>query len=227
VLVLWSSHARESGWVNREATRGRERKVLVHATLDGAEPPGEFAKFQASDLSTWSGQADHPDWLRLLRAVAAKIGTQGVLGTLPEAEPYQEITEDHLALTSTSWRLKGKDGTGPFPYQIHLRLVGHKATIRRVENVVYYFDPAYAQNRPDLIDPVLKAYVRVSNDWRTGFTVYELANGYSIVRAAVKIKNQSKIVRLSRLVDIMEDGPFLKKLYHTWTEDSARKEESG
>jgi hypothetical protein len=137
--------------------------------------------------------------------------------------PYR----DHLALTSTSWRRKGEDGRGPFPYQIHLRLVGRKGAIRRVDNVVYHFDPAYGQNRPDLIDPVLKAYVRVSNDWKTGFTVYELANGYSIVRAAVKIRNQSKIVRLSRLVDIMEDGPFLKKLYRTWTNDSARKEGSG
>jgi len=45
-----------------------------------------------------------------------------------------------------------------------LRLVGSKAALQRVENVVYYFDPADAQNRPDLVDQILKAYMQMSKD---------------------------------------------------------------
>jgi hypothetical protein len=148
-----------------------------------------------------------------------KVGTKAALGTLRQPTLYEEVTEDHLALASTSWRRGGEEGKGPFPYQIHLRLAGSQAALQRVENVVYYFDPAYGQNRPDLVDPVLKAYVQVSSDWRSGFTVYDLANGYSVVRAAVKVRDQARIVRLSRLVDIMEKGPWLKALYPIRTED--------
>lgn len=219
VLVLWSAAAKESDWVQREADRGERRHILVHASLDGTEPPGHFSELQYSNLSTWNGQSDHSEFLRVLRAVAMKVGTRGALGTLPEPSLHEEVTEDHLALASTSWRRPGEEGRGPFPYQIHLRLVGSKAALERVENVVYYFDPAYAHNRPDFVNPVLKAYVRVSTERRSGFTVYDLANGYSVVRAAVKVKNQSPIVRLSRLVDIMEKGPWLKELYPTWPEE--------
>jgi hypothetical protein len=218
VLVLWSDAARESVWVLREAGIGRERQVLVHATLDGKTPPGVFSGLQANNLSAWDGQGDDPEFLQVLKAVAMKIGTKAALGTLRQPAEYEEVTEDHLALASTSWRRAGEDGRGPYPHQIHLRLVGSRAALQRVENVVYYFDPAYGQNRPDLVDPVLKAYVQVSTDWRTGFTVYDLANGYSVVRAAVKVKSQARIVNLSRLVDIMEKGPWLKQLYPIWPE---------
>lgn len=213
VLVLWSPASRESRWVQLEAREGRERQVLVHVTLDGETPPGDFSELQAANLSTWDGRGDDPEFLRVLRAVAMKVGTQAALGTLQQPKSYEEVTEDHLALTSTSWRLDGEKGLGPFPYQIHLRLVGSQAALQRVENVVYYFDPAYGQNRPDLVDPVRRAYVHVSTDWRTGFTVYDLANGYSVVRAAVKVREQARIVKLSRLVDMMEEGPWLKDLY--------------
>jgi hypothetical protein len=213
VLVLWSPAARNSRWVQLEAGIGREREVLVHVTLDGETPPGDFAGLQANDLSTWNGAGDHPEFLRMLRAVAMKVGTKGALGTLQEPAQDQEVTEEHLALTSTSWRLKDEKGRGLFPYQIHLKLVGSLTALQRVENVVYYFDPAYAKNRPEYVDPVLRAYVHLRTDWRTGFTVYELANGYSVVRAAVKVRDQAHIVRLSRMVDIMEEGPVLKYLY--------------
>ena len=219
VLVLWSPAARESSWVQLEASVGRERQVLVHVTLDGKMPPGDFSGLQANNLSTWDGRGDDPEFLRVLRAVAMKVGTKATLGTLRQPTLYEEVTEDHLALTSTSWRRDGEKGRGPFPYQIHLRLVGSQAALQRVENVVYYFDPAYGQNRPDLVDPVQKAYVQVSTDWRSGFTVYDLANGYSVVRAAVKVRDQARIVKLSRLVDIMEKGPWLKNLYPIWPEE--------
>lgn len=212
VLVLWSAEARSSEWVATEASRGKERRTLVHASLDGRAPPPNFEDLQATDISRWSGKTNSGEFRRLVRAVAMKVGVQGALGTLPEPKPYEDVTSVHLALASTSW-LREKEETSPYPYQIHVRLVGSEAALKRVETVAYYFDPAYAQNAPDRVDPDLKAYVHVRSDWRSGFTVYELANGYSVVRAAVKVREQAEVIGLARLVDIMEEGPRLKRLY--------------
>lgn len=220
VLVLWSPAARISDWVLKEAGSGLRRKIIVQASLDGEPPPARFAGFQANNLAEWGGEKNNPEFLRILAAVAMKIGVKGAVGTLPEPADYEEITEDHLALTSSSWRDKKKRRSA-FPYQIHIRLVGSRSVLKRVQNVLYYFDPAYAQNEPDLVDPVLEAYVKVSTDWRSGFTVYELANGYSVVRAEVKIVDQPRILKLSRLVDIVDDGPWLKELYDTWPQQNA------
>jgi hypothetical protein len=227
VLVLWSPAARDSSWVQLEASAARERRILVHGMPDGKAPPGDFSGLQANDLSSWDGRGDDPEFLRMLRAVAMKVGTKAALGTLQQPTRYEEVTEGHLALTSTSWRRKGEEGLGPFPYQIHLKLVGSQVALQRVENVVYYFDPAYGQNRPELVDSVRRAYVQVSTDWRTGFTVYDLANGYSVVRAAVKVRDQARIVKLSRLVDIMEKGPWLKDLYPIGPEEQESRTPSG
>ena len=215
VLALWSPNARASNWVLKEVDSGLRRKVLVHASLDGKPPPGKYSNFQGNSLAQWNGEKDNPQFLRILAAVAMKIGVKGGVGTLVEPADYEEITEDHLALTSTSW-LDQKKRHRSFPYQIHTRLVGSKTALKRIQNVLHYFDPAYAQNEPEQVDPVLKAYVKVSTDWRTGFTVYELANGYSVVRAEIKVVDQPRILKLSRLVDIIDNGPLLKKLYPTW-----------
>jgi len=64
-----------------------------------------------------------------------------------------------------------------------------------------------------LISPVHNAYAKASDDRANNFGVYELANGYPIVRAAVKIRNQAEIIQLSRLFDIMDHGPRLKEMY--------------
>jgi hypothetical protein len=213
VLVLWSSAARGSEWVRREATEGRNRQVLAHARLDPEPLPHEFSALQAADLSDWHGQEDHHGFLAVLKAVAQKVGPKASVGTLPAPKPFENVTANHLALTSTSWR---RNAGGAYPYQIHLRVVGTRAALERVANVVYYFDPAYAHNRPERVDKNRKAYVHVKTNWREGFKVYELAHGWSVVRAAVNIKQQGEIVWLSRLVDITEQGAKLNELYETW-----------
>lgn len=213
VLVLWSDASRQSKWVTLEAARAIERKKLVHALLDDQPPPGDLAAYQANNLAKWDGKSSDLEFLRLLSAVANHIGTPGAVGTLQKPLEHEQITEKHLALTSSSWRRDGTNGQGPFPYQIHLMIVGSKEALDRVENVLYFFDPAYAESRPEFVDPVLKAYVMASSDRAKAFGVYELANGFSVVRAAVKVRNQAEIVNLSRLVDIVEKGPHLKELY--------------
>lgn len=213
VLVLWSEASRRSEWVKREAAKAIEQKKLVHATLDGQPPPGPLAAYQANDLSGWDGETTNLELLRVLGAVASHIGIPEPVGTLHAPRLHEPVTSRHLALTSTSWRKKGDKANKDFPFQIHLMLVGSRQALDRVENVLYFFDPAYAANRPEFVDRTLKAYVVGSNDRRNGFGVYELANGYSVVRATVKVMDQAAIIHLSRFVDIFEESLPLKERY--------------
>jgi hypothetical protein len=209
VLVLWSEASVRRRWVLRETSRGLERQVLVHATIDESSPPRRFAQYQYRHLAGWPQDPPRTEYLQLLRDIAQKVGIERAVGTLPDPGSIGVITEDHLALVHSSWRKS--EGDPRYPYQIHLMLLGSDTALKRVENVIYYFDPAYAANRPAGVDPVQKAYVHVRNDWRDNFTVYELANGYSVVRAKVKIQGQASIVELSRFVNLMDNGPKLKE----------------
>jgi hypothetical protein len=215
ILVLWSQAAIASDWVLREALRGLERGVLVNATIDGSWPPDAFQPDQYAKLAGWPQDPEGTDYSRLLEGIAGKVGIERAVGTLPDPGPYRAITEDHLALVHSSWRVSEEDPRHDprYPYQIHLMLLGSETALKRVENVIYYFDPAYEANRPQGIDPLLKAYVHVRSDWRDRFKVYELANGYSVVRAKVKVRGQASIVDLSRLVNLMEKGPRLKQQF--------------
>lgn len=217
VLVLWSIDAGKSKWVNIEAQKAKELKKLVHVTLDNSKPPNEFLSLHYHSLSGWVETGTNREFLRVLEGIAQYVGNKSSLGTLREPKDYEKITRDHIALTSTSWKPKNEDRGTQYPYKIHLRLVGSKVAMQRIENVKYFFDPAYAHNRPEYVDSALKAYVVASDDWRNGFGIYELANGYSVVRASVKVKKQGPIVNLSRIVDIMEEGPWLNNMYITWT----------
>jgi hypothetical protein len=49
----------------------------------------------------------------------------------------------------------------------------------------------------------------------TNFELKELANGYSLLRAEVYVRGQQEPVRLSRLIDLMDQSPRLKGEYQT------------
>ncbi len=51
VVVLWSATSVASHWVHDEATRGRDRRVLVPLSLDGTPAPLGFGQFQTIDIS--------------------------------------------------------------------------------------------------------------------------------------------------------------------------------
>jgi len=110
------------------------------------------------------------------------------------------ITDDHLALIHRSWRVPARDAQfdGQKMYQIHVILFGEKAALDRVEYVVYRLDPTYP-------DPV-----QCGGPRRTQFELKELANGYSLIRADVKIRDQEEIIFLSRFCDLVEESPKLK-----------------
>ena len=71
VVVLWSKASTASHWVHDEATRGRDRRVLVPLSLDGSEAPLGFRQFQVIDFSKARLRPEAPQVQALLRALAA------------------------------------------------------------------------------------------------------------------------------------------------------------
>jgi uncharacterized membrane protein YhaH (DUF805 family) len=69
-IVLWSANSTKSQWVREEARMGRGK--LIPARLDRSEAPFGFGDVQAADLSTWGGDANHPEWRRFADAVFAR-----------------------------------------------------------------------------------------------------------------------------------------------------------
>ena len=74
VVVLWSSSAAASHWVQDEASFGRDRHCLVPLSLDGTEPPLGFRQFQWLDVSKGRVSARNPAVQRALKAVAEIMG---------------------------------------------------------------------------------------------------------------------------------------------------------
>lgn len=68
VIVLWSQHSTKSQWVREEARMGREKAKLIPVMLDGSPAPFGFGEVQAADLSAWTGDTSHPDWVRFAQA---------------------------------------------------------------------------------------------------------------------------------------------------------------
>jgi TolB-like protein/Flp pilus assembly protein TadD len=71
VIVLWSKTAVQSHWVRDEATRGRDRGVIVPLSLDGSEPPLGFGQFQVINLEKAKISQADPQIQRVLHAIAA------------------------------------------------------------------------------------------------------------------------------------------------------------
>jgi TolB-like protein/tetratricopeptide (TPR) repeat protein len=76
VVVLWSKTSVHSHWVHDEATRGRDRRILVPLSLDGSPPPLGFGQFQVIDLSKSKLTGKDPAIQHMLRAVEALHGAQ-------------------------------------------------------------------------------------------------------------------------------------------------------
>jgi TolB-like protein/Tfp pilus assembly protein PilF len=72
VVVLWSKISVASHWVHDEATRGRDRGVLIPVSIDGTLPPLGFRQFQWLDLSGAGRLASNPQADKLVNAIKAK-----------------------------------------------------------------------------------------------------------------------------------------------------------
>jgi hypothetical protein len=81
VIVLWSNASVLSDWVKSEAAEAADKRILVPALIDRVKIPLQFRRFQAADLTAWTGAAGDAGFARL----AASVGQ--LLGRSPAAAP--------------------------------------------------------------------------------------------------------------------------------------------
>jgi TolB-like protein/Tfp pilus assembly protein PilF len=92
VVVLWSKTSIVSHWVQDEATRGRDRQVLVPLSLDGTLPPLGFGQFQAIDLSKSKMTSGDPAIQQLVRALEVFHGADSARVMRPSAMPKAPVS---------------------------------------------------------------------------------------------------------------------------------------
>src|SRR5690242_2340920 len=75
VVVVWSTEAVKSEWVQSEADSARAEHKLVQLTIDGARPPRPFDRIQCADMNGWKGDISAPGWQTVVRSVADLVGS--------------------------------------------------------------------------------------------------------------------------------------------------------
>ena len=96
--MLWGAEARRSEWVQREANVAQQsgRLLQVHATGLPLLPP--FDTLQAVRMQSWSGEAGHSERVKLLRAVADRLGTP-LSPHLSATAPDEDLTAYHQEIS--------------------------------------------------------------------------------------------------------------------------------
>src|SRR5215831_20148195 len=74
VTVVWSNSALLSDWVLAEASRGRDRKVLVPVLKERVLVPVPFNLIQSVDLSDWRGEHQHSGLRTIKGRYSAMLG---------------------------------------------------------------------------------------------------------------------------------------------------------
>ena len=85
VVVIWSTEAVKSDWVQSEADRARADGKLIQLRLDAAALPMPFDRIQCADLAGWTGDLDAPGWLKVVASVGQLAG--GDRSPAPAAAP--------------------------------------------------------------------------------------------------------------------------------------------
>ena len=92
VVVLWSKLAAKSHWVLAEADIAHGLGKLVQASTDSNLPPIPFNQIQCAWLQDWKGDADHPDWIKVLDGVSAVLFDEFLYSLT--AESHQRAGDD-------------------------------------------------------------------------------------------------------------------------------------
>ncbi len=61
-VVAWSARARNSLWVQAEATEALESDKLLQVSLDNVRPPLPFTMIHLLSFAEWSGRVGEPPW---------------------------------------------------------------------------------------------------------------------------------------------------------------------
>jgi hypothetical protein len=157
---------------------------------------------QAQSIAKWVEQQDTDELNSLKSAIASRIGELPMFGILEQVADGAPVTDAHLHLIHSCWRVDKETKFGLMPYQIHLIVYGHRTALERIESVQYHL-PEYPEG----------------HDHQAGgpperlFELKELAYGFSIAQAHIHLHSQPPgyptILRLSRFVNLSESGPRL------------------
>jgi len=87
VVALWSVKSTDSDFVLAEAEYGRRHNILFPAFIESVEFPYGFGRIQTADLIGWKGEANHPDFIKLLAALREHLGVgrQPIAATVDES----------------------------------------------------------------------------------------------------------------------------------------------
>lgn len=203
--------------VRRELEIGLETaKTIVPVLVNGAHQlqllslPESLRPLQEMNAVPLSIERFDADFARLEGFIASELARQRELRLQVAPASYTQslgadvqIGDDQLALIHSCWRRPDLDARfGGIPmYQIHIMVVGNRTALDRIEKVEYWLDPTYPTSH------------RVETEVRENFGFYELANGHSIVTAAVHWKSATAPLKLNRFVNMTESGPRLKEMF--------------
>jgi TPR repeat protein len=89
VVVLWSTPALSSHFVRDEAEIGRNANKLVPVQIGDVELPIGFRGIQTANLVHWQGELDHPEYRKLVAAIADRVGAGNPSAvTKPASDPW-------------------------------------------------------------------------------------------------------------------------------------------
>jgi len=77
VIVLWSKVSVASEWVRNEASEGKRRGILVPVFIEPVDAPLAFRLLNGADLRDWSGDANDPEFARLIERVTELLAQTG------------------------------------------------------------------------------------------------------------------------------------------------------
>ena len=76
VVVAWSPASVASRWVRAEAGDGLDRGILVPVKIEPTQTPLEFRRVQTVDLSDWSGEPTHEEFVKLMAALKPELAAK-------------------------------------------------------------------------------------------------------------------------------------------------------
>lgn len=115
VVMLWSTHAKESEWVRREGEMALQRVALVPVLIQSAEIPELLGSIQFVNLMTWKGNPAEPEFQELVRAVRDQMLPRCVIGFESLMKPrIDDLKRMYDAFFEITTRIVGPSPAGHF-----------------------------------------------------------------------------------------------------------------
>ena len=133
VIVLWSDASVRSDWVKAEAAEAADKRVLVPALIDRVKIPLQFRRFQAADLTGWTGAAGDAGFVRLAASVEQLLGRSSAGGAARLPMPPERGGEKRF---NARWKVAAAAIVVLFLAALAVTLMWNKAAAVDVPSVV-------------------------------------------------------------------------------------------